>query len=346
MTDRRVLYATAVYDHEEIEAILGVLDGRRRNPPDRQERRRDGTPGRRAVRQGRGRDVQLRLVGAVPRGGAARPPGRLGGDHLTADVLDRPRAARPRRGSSRSSSTSSPTPSTSTSTAIEPMIAPDDAGDPVAEPRRQRARLGPDPRARRRHGLAVVEDSCDALGATSATGHRPAPAPTSRSRASRSRTSSRARATAAWCSSTTTRNATGACSLRRWGRRSEPQLYGSRRGERSFWEDLDGIRYDNLFIFDDVGWNFEPSELGAAFGLRQLDKLPVNSARRQRNFALYTEFLERTSRPVHPAATARRARHRVAVVRVPRPTGCRVRPQRPAAVPRAARDRHPHGLDR
>ena len=29
----------------------------------------------------------------------------------------------------------------------------------------------------------------------------------------------------------------------------------------------DGLEYDNLFIFDEVGWNFEPSELSAAFGL-------------------------------------------------------------------------------
>ena len=41
--------------------------------------------------------------------------------------------------------------------------------------------------------------------------------------------------------------------LRRWGRRSEVQLYGTRQGERDFWEDLDGIRYDNMFIFDELG---------------------------------------------------------------------------------------------
>ena len=37
---------------------------------------------------------------------------------------------------------------------------------------------------------------------------------------------------------------------------------------------VDGIEYDNLFIFDEVGWNFEPSEISAAFGLVQLRKLP------------------------------------------------------------------------
>ena len=94
-------------------------------------------------------------------------------------------------------------------------------------------------------------------------------------------------------------------SLRRWGRRSEPQLFGSRKGDRNFWEDLDGIRYDNLFIFDDVGWNFEPSEIGAAFGLQQLAKLEHNYERRRRSFDLYSEFLRRHSdRFVVPRQTA------------------------------------------
>ena len=44
--------------------------------------------------------------------------------------------------------------------------------------------------------------------------------------------------------------------LRRWGRRSELQFYGSKRHERNFWEDLDGVHYDNQFIFDELGWNF------------------------------------------------------------------------------------------
>ncbi len=78
--------------------------------------------------------------------------------------------------------------------------------------------------------------------------------------------------------------------LRRWGRRSELHFFGSRRHDRNFWEDLDGISYDNQFIFDVLAWNFEPSEIGAAFGLVQLEKLPANFARRARSFAMYTEF--------------------------------------------------------
>jgi CDP-4-dehydro-6-deoxyglucose reductase, E1 len=78
--------------------------------------------------------------------------------------------------------------------------------------------------------------------------------------------------------------------LRRWGRRSEVQFYGSKRRERDFWEDLDGIEYDNQFIFDELAWNFEPSEMGAAFGLVQLEKLQENLGRRRRIFDRYTEF--------------------------------------------------------
>ncbi|HQV58434.1 MAG TPA: DegT/DnrJ/EryC1/StrS family aminotransferase, partial [Ilumatobacteraceae bacterium] len=78
--------------------------------------------------------------------------------------------------------------------------------------------------------------------------------------------------------------------LRRWGRRSELHFYGSKKRDRNFWEDMDGVPYDNQFIFDELAWNFEPSEIGAAFGLEQLKKLPDNLARRRRNFELYSRF--------------------------------------------------------
>jgi CDP-6-deoxy-D-xylo-4-hexulose-3-dehydrase len=78
--------------------------------------------------------------------------------------------------------------------------------------------------------------------------------------------------------------------LRRWGRRSELHFFGSKRAERNFWEDLDGIEYDNQFIFDELAWNFEPSEMGAAFGLEQLKKLEGNLARRRTTFDAYTAF--------------------------------------------------------
>ena len=138
-----------------------------------------------------------------------------------------------------------------------------------------------------RHGLMVVEDSCDALGLTL--------------RGTPTGTRSDISLTSFALSHIITAAGTGgmvcfdddgladrALLLRRWGRRSEVQLFGSAKGvEKRFFSTIDGdLEYDNLFIFDEVGWNFEPSELSAAFGLVQLDKLAGNLARRQRNFAL------------------------------------------------------------
>jgi len=141
-----------------------------------------------------------------------------------------------------------------------------------------------------RHGLRLIEDSCDAM------------APTLRGTPTGARSDM---TVTSFASSHIITCAGGggmlmlddeglrdrAILLRRWGRRSELHFFGSKRKDHTFWEDLDGIPYDNQFIFDELGWNFEPSELGAAFGLVQLDKLDDNRARRQRNFALYSEFL-------------------------------------------------------
>ena len=102
--------------------------------------------------------------------------------------------------------------------------------------------------------------------------------------------------------------------LRRWGRRSELHFFGTKRRDHTFWEDLDGIHYDNQFIFDELGWNFEPSELGAAFGLEQLKKLPANQARRQRNFDLYTEWFREHRGRLPTTAPARGARHGLALL--------------------------------
>jgi len=142
-----------------------------------------------------------------------------------------------------------------------------------------------------RHGLLVVEDSCDALGLTL----RGTPTGT---RADISLTSFAlshiitAAGTGGMVCFDDDAMADQALLLRRWGRRSEVQIFGSTKGvDKRFFSRIDEgpdgeLEYDNLFIFDEVGWNFEPSELSAAFGLVQLDKLPDNLARRQRNFKI------------------------------------------------------------
>lgn len=148
-----------------------------------------------------------------------------------------------------------------------------------------------------RHDLRVVEDSCDALGLTlrgTPTGER---ADISLTSFALSHIITAAGTGGMVCVDDDAL-ADRALLLRRWGRRSEVQLFGSRKGvDTRFFStidgDPDGIEYDNLFIFDEVGWNFEPSELSAAFGLVQLDKLAGNLARRQRNFALTSEHVAR-----------------------------------------------------
>lgn len=138
-----------------------------------------------------------------------------------------------------------------------------------------------------RHGLKVIEDSCDCIGTTlrgTKTGSR-----------SDITVTSFAMAHIITCAG----NGGMVCvddeqlrdkglMLRRWGRRSEPQLFGSGGEGRVFREDLDGVAYDNDFIFDVLSWNFEPSELGAAFGLVQLNKLERNYRRRAEIFEAFS----------------------------------------------------------
>jgi CDP-6-deoxy-D-xylo-4-hexulose-3-dehydrase len=141
------------------------------------------------------------------------------------------------------------------------------------------------------HELQVIEDSCDALGSTL--------------RGSPTGTRSDISVTSFALSHIITAAGTGGMVclddpelidrcllLRRWGRRSEVQIFGSRKGvDQRFFSSIDGdLEYDNLFIFDELGWNFEPAEISAAFGVVQLEKLPENLAARKRSFARLSEL--------------------------------------------------------
>jgi CDP-6-deoxy-D-xylo-4-hexulose-3-dehydrase len=79
--------------------------------------------------------------------------------------------------------------------------------------------------------------------------------------------------------------------LRSWGR-SSSLFADSEALENRFNVELDGIPYDSKFLFEELGWNVEPSEMGAAFGLVQLDKLQANIAAREANFAAHLKFFE------------------------------------------------------
>ena len=81
---------------------------------------------------------------------------------------------------------------------------------------------------------------------------------------------------------------------RRWGRSSEPRFFGSRQEERGrFVAEVDGLDYDALFVFEELGHNFEPSEIGAAFALVQLERMPGFLERRRANVAAHTACFAR-----------------------------------------------------
>lgn len=80
--------------------------------------------------------------------------------------------------------------------------------------------------------------------------------------------------------------------LRGWGRQSS--LFGEKMDSEllanRFKEELDGIPYDNKFIFSEIGYNFLPLEISSAFALEQLKKFPKFAATRQANFQNLSEF--------------------------------------------------------
>jgi len=70
--------------------------------------------------------------------------------------------------------------------------------------------------------------------------------------------------------------------LRGWGRSSA--INESEKIEDRFNIELDNIPYDSKFIFEEIGYNFLPTEISAAFGLVQLKKLNKFTQIRQKNF--------------------------------------------------------------
>jgi CDP-6-deoxy-D-xylo-4-hexulose-3-dehydrase len=139
-----------------------------------------------------------------------------------------------------------------------------------------------------RHGLKVIEDSCDTLGAT--LGGNPTGVLTDVS------------TTSFYASHVVTAAGFGgmvcmgdeqlarrATLLRGWGRSSS--LMGEKEDvDLRFNCTVDGIEYDNKFVFEGIGYNFLPSELSAAFGLAQLDKLDGFVATRIANFEALRAF--------------------------------------------------------
>lgn len=79
--------------------------------------------------------------------------------------------------------------------------------------------------------------------------------------------------------------------LRSWGR-SSSLFVESEAIENRFNVEVDGIPYDAKFVFEEPGYNIEPSELGAAFGLVQISKLEDNIDKRTRNYNDLLQFFK------------------------------------------------------
>lgn len=144
------------------------------------------------------------------------------------------------------------------------------------------------------HGLKVIEDSCDVLDSwlgDSRTGTRADMSVTSFARSH----AITAGGNGGLVGLDDDNQLDECLSMRRWGRRSEPYLFGTDKGKKDrFGQLADGTPYDLMFVFDTLGYNFEPSEIGAAYGLVQLDKLDTFNGQRRDNWQrLHDHFAAR-----------------------------------------------------
>ena len=81
--------------------------------------------------------------------------------------------------------------------------------------------------------------------------------------------------------------------LRSWGRSSSLFDEKSESIENRFTVELDEIEYDAKFVFEIPGYNLEGSEVGAAFGLAQLESLQNNIEVREKNFQRQITFFNK-----------------------------------------------------
>lgn len=147
-----------------------------------------------------------------------------------------------------------------------------------------------------KHGLKLIEDSCDTLGGT----YRGTP-PGKRSDITVTSFSIFHIITCLGNGGLVAVNDPAlwdrALMLRAWGRSSEKYLHGSRQQDSDgrFLENLGDIEYDGMFIFEELGYGFIPNEAGAAFGHEQLNKLDEFTRLRQERFRLHDEYMDSRS---------------------------------------------------
>jgi CDP-4-dehydro-6-deoxyglucose reductase, E1 len=283
----RVLYAEAAYGQEEIEAVVEVLRDRPHSLM--------GGPSVQAFEE---RIAALfgKRHGAMVNSGSSANLASVG-------ALDLPRGAEVI------------TPALTFSTTVAPLVQtglvpafvdvePDTCNVDAAQ---VEAMVGPDTRAlvipnlignlpdwaalraiADRHGLLVVEDSADTVGSL----YRGEPTGALTDVSTTSFYASHVITCAGFGGMVCTSRedlVERARLLRGWGRSSSITAE-SERVEDRFDVDVDGVPYDAKFVFSAVGYNFLPSEISAAFGLVQLDRLQTYVDRRIANFGTLLDF--------------------------------------------------------
>ena len=139
-----------------------------------------------------------------------------------------------------------------------------------------------------RHGLSVIEDSADTIGSL----YQGAPTGPLSDIATTSFYASHVITCAGFGGAVCTDDPDMArCStlLRGWGR-SSSMTKESETADDRFEVSVDGIPYDSKFLFEAIGYNFLPSEVAAAFGLAQLDRLSDYTRQRIHNFDVLADF--------------------------------------------------------
>lgn len=144
-----------------------------------------------------------------------------------------------------------------------------------------------------KHHLCLIEDSCDTLGA--ALKGKP------------TGTYSDISTTSFYGSHIITAAGSGGmiCFNRKdWYERAKTLVGWGRSSAKNETEDprkrfgikLYGVPYDRKFIFEEVGYNFQSTDINAAFGLAQLKRLKDFSNRRKKNFTALLQFFEKYER--------------------------------------------------
>ena len=133
--------------------------------------------------------------------------------------------------------------------------------------------------------------------------------------------------------------------LRSWGRTSS-LFVESETIENRFNVELDGFAYDAKFVFEELGYNLEPSEIGAAFGLVQLDKLERQHQRAGAQLRRATRLLQELRGMVRPAPATSRIADGLARLPADAARRCAVHAARDADLPGDAGHPDPPRLHR